>query len=287
MNWKTITAAATPGSIDHLEQLLWDAGAVSVTVEDGGDQPILEPAPAETPLWDEIAVMGLFREEIDPAGIARALIAAGFTRVEVGELADRVWEREWLTRFKPTRFGQRLWVCPTEYDAPPGAEIVMRLDPGLAFGTGTHSTTRLCLEWLDAHVEPGMRIVDYGCGSGILGIAALLLSAASVLAVDNDPQALTATTANARSNGVIDRLCVCTPQAVPAGSWDLVVANILAQPLIELAPGLQGLLAVGGRLALSGIMRNQVERVMHAYPGIAFSATSHNGEWACLSGTLR
>ena len=286
MNWKTITVAATPGSIDRLETLLWDAGAVSVTVQDGGDEPLLEPGPQETPLWQEAVVTGLFEEDIDTREVVAHLQAARFPVLQEEQVADRVWEREWLSRFKPTRFGRRLWVCPTELEAPPEAETVMYLDPGLAFGTGTHPTTRLCLEWLDAHIQPGMRVIDYGCGSGILGIAALLLGAVEVVAVDNDPQALTATQANALSNHVADRLRTFLPGDAPRLSADLVIANILAQPLIELAPLLQQLAGEGGRLVLSGIMQSQIDWVIKAYESVRFEAPCILDDWVCLSGTV-
>lgn len=287
MNWKTVTAAATPDSIERLEQLLWESGAVSVTAEDGGDEPLLEPGPAETPLWQEIVVTGMFEQDVDASAVAVRLAAADFAVLQVKELADKAWEREWLARFRPERFGERLWVCPSELQPPSGAGVVMYLDPGLAFGTGTHPTTRLCLEWLDANLQPGMRVVDYGCGSGILGIAALLLSAGDVVAVDNDPQALTATRSNAAANGVADRLRVYAPAEVPQVTADLVIANILAQPLIQLSSRLQELLVPRGRLVLSGIMDSQTDWVMQAYQGVDFQAPRRLDGWACLAGEIR
>ena len=288
MNWKTIAVAATRESIDSLEELLWEQGAVSVTVEDGGDSPLFEPGPAETPLWDTIIATGLFEQDIDPAGVRETLDAAGFSVLYADELADRVWEREWLERFKPMQFGNRLWVCPTGHEVPAPDAIVMNLDPGLAFGTGTHPTTHLCLAWLDGHVVPGERVMDFGCGSGILGIAALLLGAREVVAVDNDPQAVTATVDNAERNGVDDRLHASLPAGEPQGQYDLVIANILAQPLVDLAPHLTELL--GGRearLVLSGIMASQVEWVASAYPALAFEAPVILDDWVCLVGKLR
>lgn len=287
MNWKTITAAATPVSIDRLEQLLWELGAVSVTAEDGGNEPLLEPGPAELPLWQEIAVTGMFEQQVDTGQVALRLAAAEFSVLQVNELADKVWEREWLDRFQPSQFGNRLWVCPRELQPPPEAEVVMYLDPGLAFGTGSHPTTRLCLEWLDANLEPGMRVVDYGCGSGILGIAALLLSAGNVVAVDNDPQALAAAAENALTNGVAGKFEAVDSRQMHAGRADLVIANILAQPLIELAPRLQSLAVSGGRLVLSGIMEGQADRVMRAYPRVAFGPPLLLDGWVCLSGDVR
>ena len=287
MNWKRISATATPESIERLEGILWDAGAVSVTAQDGGDEPLLEPGPAETPLWREIVVTGLFRQDMDVTRVASALGEAEFSVLDIDELADRVWEREWLTRFRPAQFGRRLWVCPTQCTPPAEAQVVMFLDPGLAFGTGTHPTTRLCLEWLDGHVEEGMTVIDYGCGSGILGIAALLLGARSVIAVDNDPQALSATVSNATANGVAGKLEALLPAEVPEQPAELVIANILAQPLIDLAPRLVRLVAPGGRLVLSGIMQAQQQLVIDAYPNVRFNSPRVEEGWVCLSGVIQ
>jgi len=183
-------------------------------------------------------------------------------------------------------FGERLWVCPTGFDSPSPEAIVMHLDPGLAFGTGTHATTRLCLEWLDGHIDSGKTVMDVGCGSGILGIAAVLLGAARVLAVDHDPQALTATVDNAGRNGVDDRILACEPQDVPPGQYDVVLANILAQPLVELSGVLRSLLLPGGALVLSGITPAQVDQVRAAYPGFDFQVHELEG-WALLDGVRR
>lgn len=288
MNWKTIAVSATRDSLDRLEQILWENGAVSVTVEDGGDSPLFEPGPAETPLWDSIVVTGMFEEDVDPGSIKELLAGADFTVLYADELADRVWEREWLERFKPMQFGDRLWVCPTGQEVPASDAVVMNLDPGLAFGTGTHPTTHLCLDWLDRHMQVGMHVMDFGCGSGILGIAALLLGASDVIALDNDPQALTASRENAQRNGVGDRVLTCLPNDEPEGRYDVVLANILAQPLVDLAPHLTSLLdSVDSWLVLSGIMKSQVDWVMSAYPKIQFEPPILLDEWVCLTGQLR
>lgn len=290
MSWKTIAAAATPDTLDDLEQLLWDAGAVSVTVEDAGgeqEQPLFEPGPGETPLWDRVVVTGLFEDDVDSSEIRETLAVNDFSFLYADELGDRVWEREWLNRFSPMKFGERLWVCPTGHEVPETSAIVINLDPGLAFGTGTHATTHLCLEWLDGHLVPGQRVVDYGCGSGILGIAALLLGASHVVAVDNDRQALAATWANAERNGVEDRLAVHEPDQVPPGTWDVVIANILAQPLIELSSRLQSMVAVDGSIVLSGVMFNQVAWVENAYGEIEFDHLDRRDDWVCLHGRKR
>jgi len=286
VNWRSIAAAATPDTLERLEEVLWDAGAISVTVEDGGENPLFEPGPAETPLWDEIVVTGLFEENVDPNDVKKALRSNDFSLLYVDELGDREWEREWLSRFKPMPFGKRLWVCPTGFDAPAPEAIVMHLDPGLAFGTGTHATTRLCLEWLDGHMDSDRTVADFGCGSGILGIAAILLGAARVLAVDHDPQALTATVANAERNGVEDRIRVCEPKHLPPGQYDVVLANILAQPLVELSGVLVSLLLPGGALVMSGITPTQADQVRAAYPGFDFEVHELEG-WVLLHGVRR
>ena len=181
---------------------------------------------------------------------------------DVARLDDRAWEREWLSRFKPMQFGRRLWVCPTGFSLEPGGKVIIELDPGLAFGTGTHETTRLCLEYLDAIEVGGLDVIDYGCGSGILAIASALLGAKNVTGIDNDPQALTATTENAKRNLVTVDTHLPGIALEPS---DIVLANILAQPLVELAPMLVDTMKPGGLLILSGIMSSQADWVIQAY----------------------
>ncbi|MDA0979570.1 MAG: 50S ribosomal protein L11 methyltransferase [Proteobacteria bacterium] len=262
MQWINVTASARREELDALETWFWDQGAVSVTVEDGKDNPIFEPPPGETPLWEEVLVTGLFEEDLDLPALELRLNEAQFQLVAATHLEDRPWEREWLTRFEPMKFGERLWVCPTGFELDPVDKIVMHLDPGLAFGTGTHETTRLCLEFMDGLSLSGKSVIDYGCGSGILAIAAGLMGADPVVGIDNDHQALVATEANADRNGVH------IETGMPGKSLeaaDLVVANILAQPLVELAGMLAGLCRPGGLLVLSGIMSSQAEWVGAAY----------------------
>lgn len=266
MHWINVTAISKREDIEGLESWFWDHGAVSVTVEDGQDNPIYEPPPGETPLWDEVLVTGLFEEESIVDELQEDLLAAGYTLSDVAKLENKAWEREWLTRFKPMQFGKRLWVCPSGYDLPENAEAVIKLDPGLAFGTGTHETTRLCLEYVDGLDVSGWRVIDFGCGSGVLGIGASLLGAKEVLAIDNDPQALVATRDNAARNGV--ELVAEMPDG-DLSSAELVFANILAQPLVDLADTLLAATAPGGTLILSGIMESQKEWVASAYKGKA------------------
>jgi ribosomal protein L11 methyltransferase len=272
---------------DAVEEALLDIGAVSITFVDSGDEPVLEPKPGEIRLWSDTLVRGLFDAASDALSHIQRLGAllgpeiaatARLRRVE-----DRDWERVWLTDWHSMRFGKRLWVCPTEATAPEDPDaVIVRLDPGLAFGTGTHPTTALCLQILDSLPLSGLRVIDYGCGSGILGIAALKLGAAHVVAVDLDPQALLATRENAQRNGV--SACI-EVQGVPATLQPAhcVVANILAGPLIELAPLLTQACAPGGDLLLSGLLKTQAYAVKAAYAdGFARVQVIGRDDWCCI-----
>jgi len=262
MYWMNVKASSTKGRLDVLEAWFWDQGAVSVTVEDGLDMPIFEPLPGEHPLWDEVMVTGLFESDISVENLTMELARNNYKLEDVARLDDRAWEREWLWRFNPMQFGRRLWVCPTGFSLEPGDKVIIELDPGLAFGTGTHETTRLCLEYLDAIEVGGLDVIDYGCGSGILAIASALLGAKKVTGIDNDPQALAATKENAKRNSVTVDAYFPGVVLVPS---EIVLANILAQPLVELAPVLVGTIKPGGLLILSGIMSSQADWVVQAY----------------------
>lgn len=288
MYWNKVTIRSIASEIDDLEALLWDLGAVSVTITDQQDNPIYEPGPGETPLWQELNVAALFEQESDVAHIVTDTEAAGFEVVLTEELGDRHWEREWMSRFEPMSFGSRLWVCPSGREVIEPGAVVMLLDPGLAFGTGTHATTRLCLRWLDQADLKDKRVLDYGSGSGILGIAALLLGAARVIAVDTDPQALTATRDNAENNGVADRVTTLLPEEFTPGPYDLVLANILAKPLIDLSGMLTGCLAQDADIVLSGIMTAQQSWVEKAYQDrVTLVGQSEDDGWICLHGKWR
>jgi len=278
------------GSADPapIEEVLASLGATSVTLEDAADDPVLEPAPGETPLWPTIRIRALFRADADrraiEAGLLELLPATTLLRFEL--LEDRRWEREWLRDFHPMRFGHRLWVCPDGQAAGDANSIRVALDPGLAFGTGTHPTTALCLEWLDDSDLADCRVIDYGCGSGILAIAALKLGAAQALAYDIDPQARLATLDNAVRNGVADRLTIPATAPQEPASCDVLVANILAGPLTELADRFATLLRPRGRIALSGVLPEQAESVAVAYgPWFKIGATTVRDGWALLSGS--
>lgn len=250
------------------ESALSDAGALSVTLADAGDRPVLEPAPGETPLWPHTTVTGLFDgQSHDADSIRPSLVAALGPQAEalrVAPLEQRDWVRAWTEHVRPMRFGHRLWVCPHHLQPPDPTAVTLRLDPGLAFGTGTHPTTALCLEWLEANSPTGV-VLDYGCGSGILAVAAALLGARRVLAVDIDTQALIATRDNAERNGVGQRVAAYLPERCPRALADVAVANILAGPLVALASLLAGRLRPGASLILSGLLSRHAPEVVAGY----------------------
>ncbi len=270
MSWQQLSLVAGDLDPEQLTAFFESQGALSVTLVDAADQPLYEPDPGTTPLWPKTKVSALFEADVDLAALNRAL-AARFgaevpARLQVAELADRDWERVWLERFQPMRFGDRLWICPAGQRPDAAADpVLIDLDPGLAFGTGTHPTTALCLEWLDRHPPQGLTVLDYGCGSGVLAIAALKLGASAALGVDIDPQALVASAENANRNGVAQRLTTALPDAASGQCYDLVLANILANPLIALAARLAQAVKPGGRLVLSGILAAQAAMVRQAY----------------------
>lgn len=274
-------------SSDAVEAALLDVGASSITFVDRGDEPVLEPKPGEVRLWSDTLVRALFQESSDAAlnldRLATALGPHVTHTARVRAVQDQVWERAWLTGWKSLRFGRRLWVCPRAAEAPEDPQaIVVRLDPGLAFGTGTHPTTALCLQILDSLPIEGRTLIDYGCGSGILGVAALKLGAAHVIAVDLDPQALIATRDNAVRNGVASNITVQGIEARLPSAF-CVVANILAEPLIELAPKLTAACEPGGHLLLSGLLKTQAYAVKGAYAsGFDMVQVSERDEWCCI-----
>lgn len=284
-------ASVDKASQEALEDALLEVGALSVTYQDAADQPILEPGLNETPLWDELIILALFSAEIDAkATLAQleSLFALPLPRHKVEILEDKDWVREWMASFKPIQFGQRLWICPSWCEVPDPAAVNIMLDPGLAFGTGTHPTTAMCLRQLDKMDLRGKTVIDYGCGSGILAIAALLLGAESVVCVDNDPQALTATMDNAARNCIgKDRISAYLPDAEPQQPVDIVLANILAGPLVELSPKLMSLMQPGGEIVLSGLLDEQRQLILPAYDEVAFSEFVTENEWLCLQGRKR
>jgi ribosomal protein L11 methyltransferase len=288
MPWLTLTFRGDAGAAQVIADLLDEAGALAVTMRDAGEAPVLEPPPGEAPVWAQTSVQGLF-DPRDPAPLLawlRSRYAPGeLPSVSIDRLEDRDWVREGVAGIGPLRFGDRLWVCPSWKEPPEPSGVTLRLDPGLAFGTGTHPTTALCLEWLAGADLAGAVVVDYGSGSGILGVAALLLGARQVWAVDHDPQALDATRDNAARNGVLAGLRAVAPESLPEPHADLVVANILARPLEDLAPRLVRLARPGGRLILAGVLAEQVEALCQAYrPWVALMADAERDGWVRLVG---
>ncbi|HBX73543.1 50S ribosomal protein L11 methyltransferase [Haliea sp.] len=294
MSWLQLRLDTSPALANALEEHLLAAGAVAVTMEDNADQPVLEPGVGETPLWQQTRLTGLFSADTHmPAVLARIpeeLLRGCNQRVEI--LEDKDWEREWISHYQPMRFGQRLWVCPSWMDPPEPDAVNLLLDPGLAFGTGTHPTTALCLGQLEQLTQPGQTVVDYGCGSGILAVAALKLGAERGLGVDNDPQALVASRENARRNSIAEeRFMVTLPDVQTNAAWrgqaDVVVANILAGPLAELSDTLLSLLKPGGTLLLSGLLQNQAAVLCaHYAPRLTLHVAGEREDWVCLQGTL-
>ena len=282
----------------RVEEALDDLGALSITLRDADaetpdEQAIFEPGVGELPLWPTITLDALFEAGTDRRGLVEALGELlpwlEPDQLAFREVADEDWERAWMDQFKPMAFGRRLWIYPWNIDPPADPDlVVVRLDPGLAFGSGTHPTTALCLEWLDGLALSGKRVVDYGCGSGILAIAALKLGATDAVGVDNDPQALIASHDNADRNGVADRLRVFLPGKEPAEPADVFVANILAGPLGELAPTFAAACRQGAPFAISGILVGQQDELLARY-GEWFDQlrVDTRDDWARISGRRR
>ena len=289
MSWLQAHLTVDKEQAPLIEALFESLGALSVTLVDAEDEPMLEPAPGAQPLWSRTRVTGLFAANQDADGL-RSRIDTSLGRdsshsLVLERLEDQPWERAWLDHFRPMRFGKRLWICPSGQQVEAEDAVVVDLDPGLAFGTGTHPTTALCLEWLDGAELEGRTVIDYGCGSGILAIAALKLGAVRVIALDHDPQALIATHENARRNRVDGRLEVCLPRDLPSLEADVVLANILANVLVKLAPGILSHLRPAGELVLSGILADQSGEVVSAYrPDIHFGPETRQHEWVRLQG---
>lgn len=278
---------------EAVEEIFARHGASSITLTDAGDQPVLEPAPGETPLWTDVCLTGLFAASTDFAALEADLLSslgiAALPRHEISTLEDRDWEREWLKDFGPMKFGSRLWICPGDAEVNEDDAVVVRLDPGLAFGTGTHPTTALCLDWLDGLDLKNKRMLDYGCGSGVLAIAAVLLGCDRAVAMDIDIQAVRSTTDNADRNNVRDRMLISNHARGVIGEFDVVIANILAGPLVELAKPIAAHVKGGCLLALSGILSDQVGEVLDAYrPWVEFEEPEYREQdgqvWARLNG---
>lgn len=289
MNWQQIHITIPKDQLENVEDFLLEIGSLSVTYKDAGDNPVLEPLPGETPLWPELIVTGLFDENYDMPVVINTLKDkfSGYT-IELEQLEDKNWERAWMDDYHPMKFGDRLWIIPSTFDAPDPQAVNLVLDPGLAFGTGTHPTTALCLQWLDQNNIANCDVLDYGCGSGILAIAALLLDAIHADGVDIDPQAIIASKDNAGKNQVDSKLELYLPDDFNHREYDIVMANILSGPLQELAPQLASYTKAGGNIVLSGILEQQANDVKKTYENwFDMNPVVIKDDWAMLSGKKR
>jgi ribosomal protein L11 methyltransferase len=277
--------------LERAEESCRRFGAIALSLADAGDEPLLEPRPGATPVWQAIRLRALFDLAVDAQVVAATLaVVLGLAPEAVGveHVEDRDWEREWLKDFRPMRFGRRLWVCPAGGQTGTPGAVVLELEPGLAFGTGTHPTTALCLEWLDGAIAGGERVLDFGCGSGILALAALKLGAGSATAFDIDPQALHATRENSARCGLSDRIEVQALAGDISGRFDVVLANILSGPLIGIAWVLASRTRAGGALVLAGMLERQADEVARAYrPWFDIGPAAERGGWALLAGRRR
>ncbi len=290
MPWIQLRLSADEETAEKYSDWLMACGAQAVTFIDSKDTPIYEPLPGDEQIyWSDTVVMGLYDASHDMdkviAYLQRIHPDKAAMQYKLEQLEDKDWEREWMDNFHPMQFGQRLWICPSWREVPDPQAVNVMLDPGLAFGTGTHPTTALCLTWLDSLDLSNKTVVDFGCGSGILSLAALKLGAKEVIGIDIDPQALQASKANAERNNVADRLSLYLPANQPSIKADVVVANILAGPLRELAPVIMEFVAQGGQLALSGILEEQAQALQQLYgQWCKMNPIVIQDEWALLSG---
>lgn len=288
MAWHQLSVVTDEQTAPELSDFFSELGAVSVTYSDAEDEPVYEPAIDQIQVWSNTRVIALFELDADP-DVVQTLVFNQFIghplqQWQVEVIQDQAWERAWMEHFHPMQFAGKLWVCPSGQEVHEPEQVCMVLDPGLAFGTGTHPTTALCLEWLAGHELQDKVIIDYGCGSGILAVAALLLGAKHAHGVDIDPQALTATEYNAEKNGVLDRISYYLPEQFDLEQADVVVANILAKPLIELSAAIAALVKPGGHLILSGILNEQSQSVAEAYraQGLQVAEPASREDWCRL-----
>lgn len=294
MAWHQISVITNEDTAPSIADYFSDLGAVSVTYMDAEDEPVYEPAIGETKIWTQTQVIALYELPTDPLKI-KAQVVKYFQQESLQDwrieaIADQVWERAWMEHYRPMKFGEKLWVCPTGQEQQEQGAVCLILDPGLAFGTGTHPTTALCLEWLATHDLKGKTVIDYGCGSGILAIAALLLGAENAYAVDIDPQAITATESNAEKNNVQDKIICQLPEQFNRHTVkaNVVLANILAKPLMEMAGKISGLVASEGQLVLSGILAEQSDSVVNAYQAfLPLDSLVQQEDWVRLAGVKK
>jgi ribosomal protein L11 methyltransferase len=289
MAWQQISVTTDEHTAPQIADFFSDLGALSVTYLDAEDVPIYEPALNETKIWQNTVVVALYELDNEPELLKTALFSQfpnkPLTNWKTEVLEDQDWERSWMEHYHPMKFADKLWVCPTGQENHEAGTVCLTLDPGLAFGTGTHPTTALCLEWLASQDLTDKIVIDYGCGSGILAIAAVLLGAKHAHAIDIDPQAITATLANAEKNQVTDKISCYLPEQFQPFAADIVLANILAKPLIELAPAIMTLVKPQGKIALSGILNEQSESVSAAYNAkMAMNPPVIQEDWCRLDG---
>lgn len=272
MSWQQLHIQCEKSQTEMAETLLLEYNALSISLDDAGDQPLFEPLPGESPLWDDVIITALFEDNINLEDISQDIaqqITA--TRVWQSHIDDKDWEREWMKHYQPIECANNLWIVPKWLTPPNPTATNILMDPGLAFGTGYHATTRLCIDWLTEQDLTDKVVIDYGCGSGILAIVALKLGAKVVYAVDIDPQAILATNQNAERNGVANALHAFLPQDFETFltqnplQADMITANILAKPLIQFAPYFASLLKTDGQIVLAGLIENQVDDVKNAY----------------------
>ena len=292
MTWYQISVITNEDTAPKVADYFSDLGAVSVTYMDAEDEPVYEPAIGETKIWANTQVIALYELTADPAKIRCQTLkhfqqdCLNYWEFEI--IQDQAWERAWMEHYHPMKFADKLWVCPTGQEQREDNTVCLTLDPGLAFGTGTHPTTALCLEWLASHDLADKTVIDYGCGSGILAIAAVLLGAKIAYAVDIDPQAITATQYNAEKNSVQEIIITCLPEQFNLINVkaDVVLANILAKPLIEMARQITSLVVSGGHLVLSGILAEQALSVIEAYqPNVSLDNLAQQEDWVRLAGS--
>jgi len=285
MSWQQLIILTDKNQAEFIADWLEEQGTLSVTLRDAFDNPVLEPDPGTTPLWNSVEVVGLFSNDyaIDTLLILFTEHFGDTLQYKLEKLEDSNWQDKWREYAKPLKFGDNFWICPSHCDCPDPNGIYVRLDPGVAFGTGTHPSTAMCLQWLATHDLQNKTIIDYGCGSGILAIAALKLGAKKVLAVDHDTQALEATLSNAKQNNVDQNLILSLPEDFQALKADMLIANILANPLIELAPTLSKYVNPHGDLILAGILQEQAQAVIAAYKHFTLQVTNQTEEWVLLS----
>ena len=269
-SWQQVIFQTSKEFSDDIESFLESEGALSITWKDAGDTPVLEPLPGEAPLWDDLIVTALFDADKNFELIKETFITNtrkwNISNILIEKLEDKDWVRVWMKDFHPMKFGDNLWIYPSNYDIPNDDSVKIHLDPGLAFGTGTHPTTALCLEWLDQNPPKNLELIDYGCGSGILAIAAAKLGAKHIIATDIDPQGLTATKDNMSRNNISTNTISCyLPDDFAKQAADLVIANILCGPLLELFPIISSLIKPKGKLVLSGLLEKQTDELIELY----------------------